>query len=63
MDVTKTWIGYYGYGAGIVRLGIGNNGELGGAVSGRYFRWRDLLTDCTVTIDGEVWLKDGKFVR
>ena len=63
MDVTKTWIGYYGYGAGIVRLGIGNNGELGGAVSGRYFRWRDLLTDCNVTIDGEVWLKDGKFVR
>jgi hypothetical protein len=63
MDVTKTWIGYYGYGAGVVRLGIGNNGELGGTVTGRYFRWRDLLTDCTVTIDGEVWLKDGKFVR
>lgn len=63
MDVTKTWIGYYGYGAGVVRLGLGNNGELGGAVSGRFFRWRDLLTDCTITIDGEVWLKDGVFVR
>ena len=63
MDVTKTWIGYFGYGEGIVRLGIGNNGELGGAVTGRYFRWRDLLTDCTVTIGGETWLKDGKFVR
>lgn len=63
MDVTKTWIGYFGYGAGIVRLGLGNNSELGGAVSGRFFRWRDLLTDCTVTIDGEVWLKDGVFVQ
>ncbi len=60
---TPGWIGYFGYGAGVVRLGVGNNGQLGGNVSGRYFRWRDLLTDCTVTIDGEVWLKDGTFVR
>ncbi len=63
MEVTKTWIGYFGYGEGIVRLGIGNNEELGGAVIGGYFRWRDLLTDCTVTIDGDVWLKDGQFVQ
>ncbi len=62
-EVTQGWIGYYGYGAGVVRLGVGNNGELGGNVSGRFFRWRDLLIDCTVTIDGEVWLKEGKFVR
>ncbi len=62
-DVTPGWIAYYGYGEGVVRLGIGNNGELGGDVSGRFFRWRDLLIDCTVTIDGEVWLKDGKFVQ
>lgn len=62
-QVTQGWIGYFGYGAGVVRLGIGNNGELGGAVTGRYFRWRDLLTDCTVTIGGEVWLKNGVFVR
>lgn len=63
MNVTKTWIGYFGYGAGVVRLGVGNNTELGGAVSGRFFRWRDLLIDCTVTIDGEVWLRDGVFVQ
>ena len=63
MEVTQTWIAYFGYGAGVVRLGIGNNGELGGDVTGRYFRWRDLLIDCTVMIDGEIWLKDGKFVR
>jgi len=58
------WIPYYGYGAGVVRLGLGNNTEIGGAVSGGgYNRWRDLFTDCTITLDGEVWLKDGKFVK
>jgi hypothetical protein len=60
---TPGWLAYYGYGAGVVRLGIGNNQELGGAVRGRYFRWRDLLTDATVTLDGEAWLRDGRFVR
>jgi hypothetical protein len=62
-EKTPGWIAYYGYGAGVVRLAIGNNAELGGLITGRYLRWRDLLIDCTVTIDGEVWLKDGKFVR
>ena len=57
------WIPYFGYGAGIVRLGIGNNQELGGAVAGRYFRWRDLLIDATVTLDGTVWVKDGRLVE
>jgi hypothetical protein len=60
---TPGWIGYYGYGAGVVRLGLGNNAELGGSVRGRWFRWRDLLSDATVTLDGEAWLRDGKFVR
>jgi hypothetical protein len=60
---TPGWIGYYGYGAGVVRLGIGNNRELGGEVRGRYFRWRDLLVDATVTLDGVPWLVDGRFVR
>ena len=54
---------YYGYGAGVLRLGIGNNRELGGEVRGRYFRWRDLLLDATVSVDGEVWLEGGRFVR
>lgn len=62
-EETPGWIAYFGYGAGVVRLAIGNNVELGGPVSGRYMRWRDLLIDCTVSIDGEVWLKDGKFIR
>ncbi len=60
---TPGWLAYYGYGAGVVRLGIGNNQELGGAVRGRYFRWRDLLTDATITLDGVAWLQDGKFVK
>jgi len=58
------WIPYYGYGAGVVRIGLGNNSEIGGAVTGGgYNRWRDLFTDCTITLNGEVWLKDGKFVK
>jgi hypothetical protein len=58
------WIPYYGYGSGVVRIGLGNNGEIGGAVTGGgYNRWRDLFTDCTITLNGEVWLKDGKFVK
>jgi len=60
---TPGWLAYYGYGAGVVRLGVSNNAELGGDVKGRYFRWRDLLTDATVTLDGEAWLRDGRFVR
>jgi hypothetical protein len=58
------WIPYHGYGAGVVRLGIGNNTEIGGPVTGAaYSRWRDLFVDCTITLDGETWLKDGKFVK
>jgi hypothetical protein len=58
------WIPYYGYGAGVVRLALGNNQEVGGAVDASgYTRWRDLFTDCTITLAGEVWLKDGKFVK
>jgi len=63
MKKTKSWIGYYGYGSGVVRLGLGNNSELGGKVSGNYFRWRDLLTDCTITINGTVWVKNGVFIK
>lgn len=58
------WIPYYGYGAGVVRLGIGNNAEIGGAITAApYNRWRDLFIDCTITLDGVTWLKDGKFVK
>ena len=53
------WIPYYGYGAGVVRLSLGDNSELGGKVTGGYVRW-NLFTDATVTAGGQVWVKDGK---
>lgn len=56
------WIPYYGYGAGVVRLSLGDNTELGGVVSGGYVRW-NFFTDATVTIGDEVWVKDGKLIR
>ena len=56
------WIPYYGYGAGVVRLSLGDNSELGGEVSGGYVRW-NFFTDTTVTVDGDVWVNDGKLVK
>ena len=53
------WIPYYGYGAGVVRLSLGDYSELGGKVTGGYVRW-NLFTDATVTAGGQVWVKDGK---
>jgi hypothetical protein len=56
------WIPYYGYGAGVVRLSLGDNSELGGAVGGGYVRW-NFFTDATVTIDGEAWVVEGRLIR
>ncbi len=56
------WIPYYGYGAGIVRLSLGDNSELGGTVTGGYVRW-NFFTDTTVTVGGDVWVRDGQLVR
>jgi aminopeptidase len=53
------WIPYYGYGAGVVRLSLGDNSELGGAVGGGYVRW-NFFTDLTVTINGAPWVRDGR---
>ncbi len=46
------WIPYYGYGTGVVRLSLGDNSELGGAVGGGYVRW-NFFTDVTVTVGGK----------
>src|SRR5262249_32981649 len=43
------WIPYYGYGTNVVRLSLGDNSELGGAVAGGYVRW-NFFTDITVDI-------------
>ena len=56
------WIPYYGYGAGVVRLSLGDNSELGGTVTGGYVRW-NFFTDTTVTIGDDVWVRDGQLVR
>ncbi len=58
----RPWIPYYGYGAGVVRLSLGDNSELGGNVSGGYVRW-NFFSDTTVTIDGDVWVRNGKLVK
>jgi len=53
------WIPYYGYGAGVIRLSLGDNTELGGKVTGGYVRW-NLFTDATLTAGGQTWVRDGK---
>jgi hypothetical protein len=56
------WIPYYGYGAGVVRLSLGDNSELGGKVTGGYVRW-NFFVDTTVEVGGDVWVRDGKLVQ
>jgi hypothetical protein len=55
------WIPYYGYGAGVVRLSLGDNSELGGTVGGGYVRW-NFFTDLTLSVGGTVWVRNGKLV-
>jgi hypothetical protein len=55
------WIPYYGYGAGVVRLSLGDNSELGGKVAGGYVRW-NFFTDTTVAVNGQVWVEKGKLL-
>jgi hypothetical protein len=40
-------------------LSLGDNSELGGAVTGGYVRW-NFFTDLTVTVGPTVWVRDGK---
>jgi aminopeptidase len=58
------WIPYYGYGAGVVRLSLGDNSELGGAVAApagqpAYVRW-NFFTDLTVTVGSTTWVRNGQ---
>lgn len=54
-------LAYYGYGAGVVRMSLGDNQELGGAVRGFFSRWF-FFPDATVEVDGKVLVRDGKLV-
>jgi len=56
---TGGWIPYYGYGAGVVRLSLGDNTELGGKVSGGYVRW-NFFPNATVIVGGKVWVREGR---
>lgn len=58
----KPFIPYYGYGAGVVRLSLGDNTELGGNVKGPYVRW-NFFTDATVDVGTETWIRDGVRVK
>jgi hypothetical protein len=58
----RPWIPYYGYGAGVVRLSLGDNSELGGNVGGGYVRW-NFFTDTTVVVNGETWVSNGTLSR
>ena len=58
----KPWIPYYGYGAGVVRLSLGDNSELGGNVKGGYVRW-NFFTNATVKVGDDIWVKGGKFLK
>lgn len=55
----EPWIPYYGYGAGIVRLSLGDNRELGGEVTGGFVRW-NLFLDATVKVGEQIWVTAGR---
>jgi hypothetical protein len=52
------FIAYYGYGAGVVRLSLGDNEEMGGANRGGGVYW-NFLHNATVTAGDRILVKDG----
>ena len=50
---------YFGYGAGIVRLSLGDNEELGGAVRSGVRRWF-FFPDATVVVNGKTVIRAGR---
>ena len=55
------FIAYYGYGAGVVRLSLGDNEEMGGANRGGGVYW-NFLHNTTVTAGDHVLVKEGKLL-
>jgi hypothetical protein len=58
---TQPAIPYAGYGAGMVRLSLGDNRELGGQVAGRDVRWL-FFPDATVTAGTDILVAGGRLV-
>jgi hypothetical protein len=56
------FIAYYGYGAGVVRVSLGDNEEMGGANRGGGVYW-NFLHDATVTVGQRTLVQDGKLVE
>jgi hypothetical protein len=56
-----TWIPYFGYGEGVVRLSLGNNQELGGNVGGEGVRWF-FFSNATVRVGGTILVEQGELV-
>jgi hypothetical protein len=52
---------YYGYGAGVVRMSLGDNNELGGAVRGGGIRWL-FFPDATVVVGGVSIVDRGRLI-
>ena len=51
-------IPYFGYGAGVVRLSLGDNTELGGRVTGGFTRWF-FFSDTTVEVVSRTIVREG----
>jgi hypothetical protein len=58
LEPGATVVPYYAYGAGMVRLSLGDNEELGGAVRGQGVMW-NFFPDATVTVGSRVLVKTG----
>ena len=56
------YLPYYGYGDAVVRLSLGDNTELAGAVRGGASRWL-FFPDTTVTVNGDTIVANGRFVE
>ncbi len=54
-------LAYYGYGAGAVRLSLGDNEELGGAIRGPFVRWF-FFPEATVEAAGRILVRDGRLL-
>jgi leucyl aminopeptidase (aminopeptidase T) len=54
-------IPYYGYGAGVIRVSVGDNAESGGPYRSSYHQWF-FLTDATVRANGRLVVDQGRLV-
>jgi len=62
MTAGSSTVPYYGYGAGVVRLSLGNNEELGGAVRGEGVAWH-FFSDATIAVGRRTLVKGGRLIN